>query len=119
MATLFLLNPDFNDPRISADEKYYCPHCARIEGVLHYYPRLREAIDIEYVNFQRPRQKIINLIGEENQGCPVLVIDASELEDKELDLSSFTKRGSYLFANATGVIANYLAQKYTIGHPHP
>ena len=50
MINLFLLKPDFTDS--SADNegrKYFCPHCAMIEGVLKYYPQLSEQIE-ETVN---------------------------------------------------------------------
>jgi len=119
MATLFLLNPNFNDTRISTNDKFYCPHCARMEGVLKYYPHLKDVIKIEYVDFQRPRQRIIDLIGEKNQGCPVLIIDKMELKKNDVDLESFKMSGDYIFANTTEIITKYLAQKYKIGFPHP
>jgi len=43
---LFLLKPDFHD---GTDQRYYCPHCAQLEGVLAFYPRLRKEIDMELV----------------------------------------------------------------------
>lgn len=119
MAILFLLNPNFKDTRISDTDAFYCPHCAMIEGVLHYYPQLREAIEIAYVDFQRPRHKIIDLIGEENQGCPCLILHRSELEYSAVDIKSFTRYGDYLFVNTTTGIAKYLAERYAIGLPHP
>ena len=119
MEILFLLKPNFKDTNISVTTKFYCPHCAMVEGVLNYYPHLREIIQIEYVDFQRPRQKIIDLIGEENQGCPVLVIDKFEVENVDIDLESFKVSGDYLFANSKVIIVKYLAQKYNIGHLHP
>ena len=78
---LFLLNPNFNDKRLTPlKQAYYCPHCAMIEGILHYYPELRDSVEIVYVDFPRPRNAIIELLGEENQGCPVLLIKAQENE---------------------------------------
>ncbi len=52
----------------------YCPDCALIEGVLAYHPALRQALDIRYVDFARPRQAIVDLIGEAEQGCPMLLV---------------------------------------------
>jgi Protein of unknown function (DUF3088) len=52
----------------------YCPDCALIEGVLTYHPALRQALDIRYVDFARPRQAIVDLVGEVEQGCPMLLV---------------------------------------------
>ena len=68
---LFLLKPDFQD---GGDQRYYCPHCTQLEGVLSFYPRLRKAIEVEYVDFARPRSAIVELLGEGNQDAPVLVV---------------------------------------------
>ena len=85
----------------------------------HDYFELKEKIHIEYVDFQRPRPKLIQLIGEENQGCPSLVIGRSESGHSDLDLGSFQRSGDYWFANETTIIAKYLARRYNIGLPHP
>lgn len=100
MKKLFLLNPDFQDISCSADAKYFCPPCALIEGVLSFYPRLRNELEITYVDFVRPRPAIIGLIGEANQSCPVLI-----LED-----------GSFL--NEPDEIIEHLAENHQIGHAH-
>lgn len=68
---LFLLGPDFED---GDGLRYYCPECAQIEGVLSFYPQLRKELEVEYVNFARPRKAIAELIGELNQGAPVLIV---------------------------------------------
>ncbi len=47
--------------------------CAPIEGLLACYPGLREHLDIRYVNFARPRQAMVDLVGEAHQGCPTLL----------------------------------------------
>jgi len=64
---LFLLEKDFTD---GGSEPFYCPESALIEGVLSYYPHLREHLDVRYVNFAKPRAKIVELLGESNQSCP-------------------------------------------------
>ncbi|MGL5362666.1 MAG: DUF3088 family protein [Bosea sp. (in: a-proteobacteria)] len=55
----------------------YCPDCAVIEGVLAYHPALRQALDIRYVDFARPRQALVDLVGEGEQGCPMLLVAPS------------------------------------------
>lgn len=100
MEKLFLLKPDFQDINRSVQTKYFCPPCALIEGVLSFYPRLRNELEITYVDFVRPRPAIIELIGEANQSCPVLVLDD----------------GSFL--NDADEIIQYLTENHQIGQAH-
>jgi hypothetical protein len=100
MEKLFLLKPDFQDINRSNNKNYFCPPCTLIEGLLSFYPRLRHELEVHYVDFVRPRPSIIELIGEENQSCPVLV------------LSDGT------FINEPDEIMVYLAQNYGIGYAH-
>jgi hypothetical protein len=70
---LVLIRPNSRPDR---PEGWYCPDCAIVEGVLAYYPQLREAVDIVHVDFPRPRHALISLIGEDYQDCPCLLLDA-------------------------------------------
>ena len=100
MEKLFLIKPDFTDAVRNDGKKYFCPPCTLIEGVLSFYPVLREKLEVNYVNFVRPRQAVIQLIGEENQSCPVLICDDGS------------------FINDENKILEYLADKYDIGWAH-
>ncbi len=100
MKKLFLLKADFKDVNRDDDKRYFCPDCVMIEGLLSYYPSLVNEIEVKYVNFARPRQVLVDLLGEENQSCPVLV-----LED-----------GSFI--NDTAAIINHLTEYHHIGHAH-
>ncbi|MDP2337975.1 MAG: DUF3088 family protein [Bacteroidota bacterium] len=100
MKKLFLLKADFKDPNLAEGKRYFCPDCAMIEGLLSYYPRLTDELEVHYVNFARPRNELVNLIGEANQSCPVLV-----LEDGT-------------FINEAGEIIRHLAEYHQIGNPH-
>lgn len=118
MTKLFLLKPDFKDSKIDNEGKlYYCPQCAMIAGVIKYYPQLEARLEIIYVDFKRPRTVIIDLIGEDNQSCPVLVIENHQ--GKNIDLSYFNSYGDKFFINSTDSILKYLSEKYGIGIPHP
>lgn len=118
MEKLFLLNPDFQDIRVDGtNQNYYCPHNAMIEGLLKYYPDLRNKLEIIYIDFPRPRKQLIELIGEEHQGSPCLVI--SKENSEMVDTSYFTNHSNYLFVNNKELIARYLADKYHIGKLHP
>lgn len=118
MEKLFLLKPNFLDNNVGGTNQfYYCPHCAMIEGLLTYYPDLKGQLEIVHVNFQRPRNQIIVLVGPDNQGCPNLVI--SKDNSGTVDTSYFEEYGDYLFINKKELISQYLADKYKIGKIHP
>jgi len=110
---LFLLKPDFMD----VDQgPYYCPGCASVEGALSFYPRLREQLNIQYIEFPRPRQVIVDLVGSENQGCPVLIL-AQKPAAISGDFALKEFNGRY-FVSGEKDIKNYLAAVYKIGRPH-
>lgn len=100
MEKLFLIRPDFQDQARNDGKKYFCPPCTLIKGVLSSYPVLLEKLEVIYVDYARPRPAIIELIGEANQSCPVLV-----LEDNT-------------FIDDPDKIIVYLAEKYGIGYAH-
>ena len=67
---LFLLRPGFEDPAYPG-QRFYCWHCALIEGVLASFPALADKIDVERIAWPKPRREVIALVGEENQGWTV------------------------------------------------
>jgi hypothetical protein len=110
--TLFLLKHDFSD---GPGAPYYCPECAMISGALHYYPKLRHQVDVRYVDFPRPRPDVIALIGEANQGCPVLVLgDDAPMSVEDLTIASFNGRR---FVSGAKEIGNYFSKVYGTGKP--
>ncbi len=114
---LFLLNPDFTDSKSDNTGKlYYCPQCAMIEGVIKYYPHIKKLIEINYVDFKKPRPAIVELLGENNQSCPVLIIDNKQ--DGNIDLSYFNLSKDNLFVNSVELIARYFAEKFGTGSLH-
>lgn len=100
MEKLFLLKADFSDENYIKGKKFWCPDCVMIEGLFSYYPKLREEIEVIYIDFARPRKAIIELIGETNQSCPVLIM----------------KDGSFL--NEVSAIIRHLIDVYKIGESH-
>lgn len=67
---LYLLLPSFPS---ETGVQQFCPDCMMIEGIIATVPEVWEAVDIYYVGFERPRQAIIDAVGPEKQGCPLLV----------------------------------------------
>jgi hypothetical protein len=70
---LYLLKPGFMD---SERGPFFCPGCAQMVGLLELYPELKGRLSVRYVDFSRPRPELVELLGEENQSCPVLVIES-------------------------------------------
>lgn len=111
--TLFLLKESFAD---GPGPTFYCPDCAEINGVLHYFPTLRHNLDIRYVEFARPRKEIVELLGESQQNCPVLILAEKPGLDT-LELMSGQAQGHYFISGSRG-IALYWAYVYGVSRPH-
>jgi len=109
---LFVLKPGFYD---GEEGPYYCPHSAAIEGILKYLPEIEEKVDVRRIDFQRPREEVIALIGEENQGSPVLVLDEQAEVPPDAQVSSKTGRA---FLHGTMEIGNFLSQTFGVMRPH-
>jgi len=89
-----------------------------IEGVLKYYPKLKEKVQITYVDFETPRTEIVKLVGENYQGCPVLIIHKNDIEKEDLEMIEFKTSNDYYFLYKNTTIAQYFARKYEVGFPH-
>jgi hypothetical protein len=61
---------------------FYCGDSVSVEGFLSFFPALRAKIEVAYVEFPRPRLPIADLLGEENQSIPVLVLDGEPSSDR-------------------------------------
>jgi hypothetical protein len=110
---LFLLSPDFEDPAYPG-QRFYCWHCALLEGVLASFPELTERIDVTRIAWPRPRQEVVALVGEENQSLPLLVL-ASEAPDAWATGS----HGQVRFVAGKDEILNVLSRRHGIPAPHP
>lgn len=110
---LYLLKPDFLD---GDKGPYFCPGCAQMLGLLEIYPTLKDVLEIRLVDFARPRPELVELLGEENQSCPVLVLHkvAAGLPSH---LSVQNAEG-HSFLEGANEIAEYLAHIHGVGIPH-
>ena len=90
---LFLLKPGFYD---GDDGPFFCPHSAALEGLMTYVPEILAEIDVRRIDFPRPRQEIIDLLGEENQYTPVLIVDEDSKTDPQAQVSAATGRSFFL-----------------------
>jgi hypothetical protein len=108
---LYLLKPNFFDQ----GKVYFCPGCAQVEGMLSFYPALREKIEMHYIEFPRPRPSLVAEIGEDNQGCPKLVLGGEYHVSQRIRVGEANGRR---FISAPLEICSYLASAYGVGEPH-
>jgi hypothetical protein len=110
---LFLLRPDFEDPAYPG-QRFYCWHCALLEGVLSSFPILAERIDVERIAWPRPRRVLVDLVGEDNQSVPLLVL-AGDTPD---ELATGAKEGVRFVAGKDAILS-VLSRRHGIPDPHP
>ncbi|NTJ62160.1 DUF3088 domain-containing protein [Agrobacterium rhizogenes] len=107
---LFLISPGFADPK-HPGVSFVCPYCNAIEGLLASFPDLASSIDVERVAFLRPRQKVIEVAGEENQSLPLLIL-ADNPPDDAGDWNGTR------FVNSTDRIIELLAERHGFPRVH-
>jgi hypothetical protein len=95
---LFLLKMPFED---GPDQLWFCTHCALIEGALKVNPHWEEKVDVRRIDFPKPRTELVQILGEDKQWLPVLVLPNKET-----------------ITDPVG-ITNYLANNLGGAAPHP
>ncbi len=111
--TLFLLDVAFEDAK-AGPQTFYCPDSTAIYGLLASFPQFTGRLDIRRVGFARPRQPIVDLIGEANQGCPVLVLP--EGETSAFQTGVYGKRA---YISELPAIRAALSERHGFPPPHP
>lgn len=110
---LFMLKPGYQD----GDEgPFYCPGSLKLEGLLAWFPQVRQALDVQYIEFPRPRKVLVDLIGEDNQGAPVLVL--GESPPAGVDRSQVKKHNGTEFVNGSDHILAYLSAVHRLPTDH-
>lgn len=109
---LFLVQPDFVDPALPG-QRYYCWHCALLEGVLAYFPALQDRIEVVRLPWARPRQALIDLGSATDQSLPLLV-----REDGPASNSNIGRTGRQLIRGKDEIL-QALTDHYGLPHPHP
>jgi Protein of unknown function (DUF3088) len=59
--------------RKNPGERFSCPDSNQVEGVLASFPELARKMP-----FEKPRRRVIELVGEQNQSPPVLILGILE-----------------------------------------
>jgi hypothetical protein len=110
---LFILRPDFTDPAYPG-KRFYCWHCALMEGVLASFPQLAERLDVERVAWPRPRQPVVDMVGEAHQSLPLLVLASGETSVHQAGV--FNGRA---FIDDKDKILAALSERHGFPDPHP
>lgn len=107
---LFLLAPGFEDN----ERREFCPECAEMWGFLHYYPAIKEALEIRYQELSHPRAGLVALLGEGRWNCPTLVLSEDAAHADHRDIKQANGRR---YLNSARAIARYFSAVY--GTPAP
>lgn len=91
---LFLLESRFADPALPGRD-FYCRDCITIEGLLAAFPDRAANIEVIRVAYPRPRQQVIEAIGEANQNLPALVWDGGFANEIEALLAALHARHGF------------------------
>ena len=85
--------------------------------MLTYYPELRETLEIVELDFPRPRQPIVELVGEDHQAAPILILHR---DSPAADIPGVTVREArgHRFVEKTIEILRYLAATRGLPGPH-
>ncbi len=113
---LFLLQPGFADVVLES-RPYVCMECSALEGIIAHFPVLLDHVDVERIAFARPRARLVELLGDGAQGCPVLVL-AAVPDHAQADVQVSAATGSAYVVGAAA-ITNHLANAYGLPRPHP
>ncbi|VWC02470.1 hypothetical protein BLA6993_04920 [Burkholderia lata] len=109
--TLFILRPGFFK---DSECPFYCGDSVAVEGLLSFYPQLRDAVYVEYIDAPRPRQPIVTLIGADNQSAPVLVLADGRAPDD--DTLAIREHNGRRFIDSPADIRRYLSAQYGVAH---
>ncbi len=95
---LFLLKMPFED---GTGKFWFCTHCALIEGALKVNPQWEDLVDVRRIDFPKPRKELVQILGEDQQWLPVLVLPNKDTIKDPVE------------------ITKYLAQNLGGAAPHP
>jgi len=106
---LFILAAPFPDGGF----EWYCNDCATLEGALLVNPHWASRIDVRRIGFPRPRQEVIELVGPDWQGLPMLVMDKERAPGDAIIV------GDYAILQDVRAIGRALVSRHGGVGPHP
>ena len=106
---LFILAQPFADGGF----EWYCNDCATLKWALHLNPHWETKIDVRRVAFPRPRTEVVELVGPDWQGLPMLVMDKDRAPGDAIIV------GDYAILQDVRAIGRALTSRYGGVGPHP
>lgn len=104
---LFLLKPGFFNAGLGP---LYCGDSVSVEGLLSFCPDLRTLVDVRYLEFPRPRAPLVEMLGEERQSVPVIILaEDAKITDPTIEVEQIQGR-RYIADPA--MIRRYLSAQY-------
>ena len=110
---LFILKTPFKDTAYPGQD-FYCWNCILMEGLLKMFPKLEARMDVERIDFLRPRESVIEHVGEENQSLPTLVL--ADNAPKGIETGEYKNTR---FVKGKDAIMQALNARHGIPIPHP
>lgn len=109
---LFLLSPGFQDPA-RPGRFFVCPFCNAIEGLLGSFPGLATQLEVHRLPFEKPRDALVELLGDQHQSLPLLVFDDTRPVPDDIQVANGKR-----FIEEPQRILKYLAERYGFPHLH-
>ena len=111
---LLVIGAPFEDPE-HPGKSWFCRDCATMEAALSYNPDWEKRLNVQRLAYPRPRWAVIELIGEENQSLPALVLaDASKAPE-----GAKIAANGRAFITDPKIILRYLTSTYGGVGQHP
>ena len=108
--TLYLLPPGFE----ANGRREYCPECAEMWGLLHYYPAILQSLEIVYQPIDHPRPALVARLGPGAWNCPTLVLHEESPSSSVVPAKS--SNGSRYFDSARSIGRHY-AERFGVAMP--
>lgn len=108
---LFVFRPGFTD----RGSRWFCPYSAQVIGFLSYYPEVRGTVDLRELDFPRPRQAMVDLVGADHQSAPLLVLAGDPPAIADVTIA---EANGHRFVEKTIEILRYLAATRGLPGPH-
>ena len=108
--TLYLLPPGFE----ANGRREYCPECAEIWGLLHYYPAILQSLDVIYQPIDHPRPALVERLGGGKWNCPTLTLH--EASPAPIDFACKTSNGDR-YLDSARAIGRYYAERFGVATP--
>ena len=84
--------------------------------MLQFYPQFEDRLEIRYVDFPRSGPELVDLLGEQNQSCPIVVVET--VPPGIRSSCRLPQANSRTIVEGANKISEYLAHVDGIGIPH-